>query len=105
MANEVLAATALPTIDEIKSAQELGYAVMPSTPQFLWPLLSERVGAEAWVKHENQTPMGALKAPTAVVYIAELFREPASVSGLVTATRGNHGQSVALAANRFKVSA
>src|SRR6202162_1655777 len=100
MANEVLAATALPTIDEIKDAQELVYAVMPPTPQFLWPLLCERVGAEGGVKHENQTPSGASKAPPAVVYAAELFRNSINLSGLVTATRGNHGQSVALAATR-----
>jgi threonine dehydratase len=105
MTNEVLAATALPTIDEIKEAQELVYAVMPPTPQFVWPLLSERLGAEVWVKHENQTPIGAFKARTAVVYAAELFRESRKVTGLVTATRGNHGQSVALAATRFKVPA
>src|ERR1700731_4879635 len=105
MTKEVLAATALPTIDEIKRAQELVYAVMPPTPQFVWPLLCERLGAEVWVKHENQTPIGAFKARTAVVYVAELFRISADISGLVTATRGNHGQSVALAASRFKVPA
>src|ERR1700730_12193032 len=97
MANELLAATALPTIDEIKDAQELVYAVMPPTPQFRWPLLCERLGAEVWVKHENHTRIGAFKARTAVVYVAELFRTSANISGLVTATRGNHGQSVALA--------
>src|ERR1700760_1201048 len=105
MTKQMLAATGLPTIDEIKDAQRLVYEVMPPTPQFIWPLLCERLGAKVWVKHENQTPIGAFKARTAVVYAAELFRESASVSGLVTATRGNHGQSVALAANRFKVSA
>jgi threonine dehydratase len=105
MTNEVLAATALPTIDEIKDAQQLVYAVMPPTPQFVWPLLCERLGAKVWVKHENQTPIGAFKARTAVVYAAELFRKSTDLSGLVTATRGNHGQSVALAASRFKVPA
>jgi threonine dehydratase len=105
MANEVLTAAALPTIEEIKGAQGLVYAVMPATPQFLWPLLCERLGTEVWVKHENQTPIGAFKARTAVVYAAELFRKSASPSGLVTATRGNHGQSVALAARRYKVPA
>jgi threonine dehydratase len=58
-----------------------------------------------WVKHENHTPTGAFKARTAVVYAAELFRESKSIQGLVTATRGNHGQSVALAARRFDVPA
>src|ERR1700733_14831718 len=65
MTNETLAATVLPTIDEIKDAQELVYAVMPPTPQFRWPLLCERLGAEVWAKHENHTPIGALKARTA----------------------------------------
>jgi threonine dehydratase len=105
MTRQVLAATALPTIDEIKEAQQLVYEVMPPTPQFVWPLLCERLGAKVWVKHENQTPIGAFKARTAVVYTAELFRTSANISGLVTATRGNHGQSVALAASRFKVPA
>src|ERR1700722_16846066 len=101
MTNEMLAAAALPTIDEIKDAQQLVYAIMPPTPQFTWPLLCERLGAEVWVKHENQTPIGAFKARTAVVYAAELFRTSANISGLVTAARGNHGQSVALAARGF----
>ena len=98
-------ATPLPTIDEIKDAQELVYAVMPPTPQIVWPLLCERLGAEVWVKHENHTPTGAFKARTAVVYAAELFRGSKDIQGLITATRGNHGQSVALAAKRFKVPA
>ncbi len=105
MTKQVLAATALPTIDEIKDAQQLVYEVMSPTPQFVWPLLCERLGAKVWVKHENQTPIGAFKARTAVVYVAELFRTSANISGLVTATRGNHGQAVALAASRFKVPA
>ena len=105
MTKQVLAATGLPTIDEIKDAQQLVYEVMPPTPQFIWPLLCERLGAKVWVKHENQTPIGAFKARTAVVYAAELFAKSTDLSGLVTATRGNHGQSVALAARRFKVPA
>jgi threonine dehydratase len=107
MSNESAVATSLPTIDEIKDAQQLVYAVMPPTPQIVWPLLCERLGAEVWVKHENHTPIGAFKARTAVVYAAELFRgsNSSNVKGLVTATRGNHGQSVALAARRFNVTA
>ena len=103
MTKELLIATALPTIDELKEAQQLVYTIMPPTPQFAWPLLRERLGAEVWVKHENHTPTGAFKARTAVVYTSELFRGAKSVSGLVTATRGNHGQAVALAASRFNV--
>jgi threonine dehydratase len=115
MMNESVVATpspaaSLPTIDEIRAAQKLIYAVMPATPQIVWPLLCERLGAEVWVKHENHTPIGAFKARTAIVYAAELFRgsnnkRSNDIKGLVTATRGNHGQSVALAASRFKVPA
>jgi threonine dehydratase len=83
----------------------LVYALMPPTPQIAWPLLQERLGTEVWVKHENHTPIGAFKARTAIVYAAELFRDSSGIRGLVTATRGNHGQSVALAARRFKVPA
>jgi threonine dehydratase len=105
MTQELSAAAPLPTITEIKDAQQLVYAIMPPTPQIVWPLLCERLQAEVWVKHENHTPTGAFKARTAVVYAAELFRESKNIPGLVTATRGNHGQSVALAAKRFKVPA
>lgn len=97
--------TSLPTIDEVRAAQKLVYSVMPPTPQIVWPLLCERLGTEVWVKHENHTPIGAFKARTAVVYAAELFRGSSGITGLVTATRGNHGQSVALAARRFNVPA
>jgi len=67
--------------------------------------LSERLAAEVWVKHENHTPIAAFKARTAIVYAAELFRQSPDVEGLISATRGNHGQSVALAARRFHVPA
>src|SRR6202167_6569623 len=105
MTAEILQETSLPTIDEIKQAQQLVYEVMPPTAQFVWPLLCERLGGEVWVKHENHTPIGAFKACTAVVYTAQLFRDVQRLPGLVTATRGNHGQAVALAANRFEVPA
>jgi len=95
----------LPKIEEIAEAQKLVHSLMDPTPHFSWPLLSGRLGTEVWVKHENYTPIGTFKARTAVVYAAELFRKPNGITGLVTATRGNHGQSVALAAQRFKVPA
>jgi threonine dehydratase len=101
----MLATASLPTLDEIRAAQEMVYSVMPPTPQIVWPLLCERMGTEVWVKHENHTPIGAFKARTAVVYAAEVFRGSSGITGLVSATRGNHGQSVALAARRFGVSA
>lgn len=103
MATDSLIATPLPTIDEIRQAQQLVYTVMQATAQIRWPLLCERLGTEVWVKHENHTPIAAFKARTAVVYAAELFCHSTNISGLVTATRGNHGQSVALAGRRFHV--
>jgi threonine dehydratase len=105
MTAESSVATALPSVEEIRQAQALVYELMPPTPQITWPLLSERLGAEVWVKHENHTPISAFKARTAVVYVAELFRRSSNIAGLVTATRGNHGQAVALAARRFSVPA
>ena len=91
----------LPTIDEVRRAAESVYRVMQPTPQYCWPLLCERAGAEVWVKHENHTPTGSFKARTAVVYAEELMKREPGTRGLITATRGNHGQSVALAAKRF----
>ena len=105
MPGQTLTTVSLPTIEEIRAAQDLVYSVMQPTPQIVWPLLCERLGTAVWVKHENYTPTGAFKARTAVVYAAELFRGTNSIKGLVTATRGNHGQSVALAARRFQVPA
>src|SRR5437763_11198900 len=96
-------ATTLPSLSEIREAQKLIYSVMQPTPQISWPLLNQELGTEVWVKHENHTPIGAFKARTAVVYAAELFRGANGIRGLVTATRGSHGQSVALAGRRFKV--
>src|SRR5215467_3152185 len=93
----------LPQLDEIREAQKLIYSVMQPTAQISWPLLNQRLRASVWVKHENHTPIGAFKARTAVVYAAELFRKSSGVKGLITATRGNHGQSVALAGQRFQV--
>jgi threonine dehydratase len=95
----------LPDLEEIRNAQDVVYSVMPPTPQIVWPLICERLEAETWIKHENHTPTGAFKARTAVVYAAELFREARGITGLATATRGNHGQSVALAARRFNIPA
>src|ERR1700761_2861113 len=105
MTEEMLTATKLPAIEDIQAAQALVYGIMSPTPQYAWPLLCERLGTEVWVKHENHTPIGAFKARTAVLYVSELFREAQGPTGLVTATRGNHGQAVALAARRFGVPA
>jgi threonine dehydratase len=82
----------------IDSAAEIVYAHMAPTPQQVWPMLSSRLGCEVWVKHENHTPVGAFKLRGGLVYFAELQRRGALPSGVISATRGNHGQSVAFAA-------
>ncbi len=97
--------TNLPPLAEIQSARESIYRFMEPTRQYCWPLLSERLGTEVWVKHENQTPTGAFKARTAVVYVEQLMKREPATRALITATRGNHGQSVALAARGFGLSA
>ena len=93
----------LPSLDEIRQAQKLIYSMMQPTPQLSWLLLNERLATSIWIKHENHTPIGAFKARTAIVYVAELLKQENNVRGLITATRGNHGQSVALAGQRFNV--
>jgi threonine dehydratase len=95
----------LPSLDDLESAATLVHAVMPATPQYCWPLLAERIGAEVWVKHENHTPIGAFKLRGGLVYFDHLRRTQPDVAGVVTATRGNHGQSVGLAARRNGLSA
>lgn len=94
----------LPSINDIESTAGIVYASMSPTPQYCWPLLCERLGAEVWLKHENHTPVGAFKVRGGLVYFADLARGN-GVSEVVTATRGNHGQSVALGAGRHGISA
>ena len=76
------------------------HAVMPPTPQYAWPLLRERLGITVWVKHENHTPAGAFKVRGGLTYFETLLREQPGLSGVISATRGNHGQSVGMAARR-----
>src|SRR6516225_7111571 len=72
-------AATLPTIDEVKSAADSVYRVMHPTPHYCWPLLCERLGTEAWVKHENQTPTGSFKARTAVVPLGNSIEKNAAM--------------------------
>jgi len=76
------------------------HAVMQPTPQYNWPLLSARAGADVWVKHENHTPTGAFKVRGGVIYVDDLLSREPNCPGVIAATRGNHGQSVACAATR-----
>jgi threonine dehydratase len=88
------------SLADLEAAAALVRTVMPETPQYAWPLLAGATGAEVWVKHENHTPTGAFKLRGGLVYMDWLKRAGPRVSGVVTATRGNHGQSVALAGRR-----
>lgn len=88
------------TLAALEQAQRTVYEVMPPTPQYAWPLLGRRLGAEVWVKHENHTPTGAFKVRGGIVFMNELVRSGRKIAGVVTATRGNHGQSIAFAATR-----
>jgi len=84
-------------------ARELAWAAgvvgrcVPPTPQYAWPLLGREAGAEVWVKHENHTPTGAFKVRGGLVYGERMRTERPGVEGIVSATRGNHGQSLAFA--------
>jgi threonine dehydratase len=91
----------LPTLAEIESAAQTVYRAMPPTPQYRWPLLCEHLGTEVWLKHENHTPVGAFKLRGGLVYFSQLQKQP----GVIAATRGNHGQSVAFCARQYGMSA
>jgi threonine dehydratase len=88
----------LPSLSQIRDAQSLVYRSMPPTPQYTWPLLNQRLGTEAWIKHENHSPVGAFKLRGALVYINWLKETQPGLAGVAAATRGNHGQGVAMAA-------
>jgi threonine dehydratase len=93
-----------PTLSELESSASLIYEIMGPTAQYCWPLLCERSGCEVWVKHENHTPIGAFKVRGGVTYIQDLSNR-GSVPGVITATRGNHGQSIGFAAQRAGIKA
>lgn len=86
------------TLDQLADAARLVHSFMPPTPQYVWPGISARAGAEVWIKHENHTPAGAFKVRGGITFIDWLRRTHPEVRGIVTATRGNHGQSQARAA-------
>ena len=88
------------TRSQIESILPLIRAAVPPTPQYAWPLLAARTGVDVVVKHENHTPTGAFKVRGGLVYADRLTRERPHVKGIVTATRGNHGQSFGFAARR-----
>ncbi len=85
----------------LRLAAKTVHATLAPTPQLAWPLLAERVGCSVWVKHENHTPTGAFKVRGGLIYVQGLLAREPQTKGLITATRGNHGQSLALAAQRM----
>ena len=95
----------LSDLDTLEEAAAFVHRVVPPTPQHCWPLLSRRVGAELWVKHENHTPIGAFKIRGGLVYLDAVRRSQPDLRGVVTATTGNHGQSIAHAATRLGIAA
>jgi len=97
--------TSTTTLSELDAAARVVYTAMAPTPQQRWPLLDARCGTAVWVKHENQTPVGAFKVRGGLVYFEHLKRTRPDVAGVIAATRGNHGQSVAFAAARYGISA
>lgn len=85
------------SLDELNYATQLVRRWVPPTPQHAWPLLADVLGARVWVKHENHTPTGAFKVRGGLVYADRLRSRQPGMAGMVSATRGNHGQSLAFA--------
>ena len=90
----------LPLRQEIDRARRVVYDAIPATPQYRWPLVCARAGAEVWLKHENHTPLGAFKTRSALVYLRWVREAGSKARVAVTATKGNFGQAVAFAAAR-----
>ena len=93
----------LPTLAEIEAAAEVVYREFAATPQYRWSLLSARLGTDCWLKHENHTPVGAFKIRGGLTYFDQLARRGALPREVISATRGNHGQSMGWAARRHGV--
>jgi len=87
------------SLEDIQAAARIVYANMPPTPQYRWPLLCEKLSADVYVKHENQTPVGAFKIRGGLVYFSDLEKSGEKPAGVISATRGNHGQSIGFAAS------
>lgn len=88
-------------LDDLAAATDVVRRHMPPTPQYEWPMLTEHAGSTVIVKHENHTPVGAFKVRGGLVFMDRLRRERPDVSGVVSATRGNHGQSLAFAGRKY----
>ena len=104
-APNALALRDLPDRAAIEAAAQLVATRIPPTPQYVWPQVAAAFGTEIWFKHENHTPIGAFKARSAAMYFHKLMQREPHCRGVITATRGNHGQAVGLAARSFKLPA
>ena len=93
----------LPTLSDIETGSQTVYAAFGPTPQYRWATLSQRLGTDCWVKHENHTPVGAFKVRGGLTYFEHLARAGQMPREVISATRGNHGQSIAYAAARHGV--
>ena len=93
----------LPTLADIEAAAQVVYRDFAATPQYRWGLLSQRLGTDCWLKHENHTPVGAFKIRGGLTYFDQLARRGALPTEVISATRGNHGQSMGWAARRHGV--
>ena len=86
---------------ELDAATAVVRRHVPPTPQYSWPMLDQVAGSRVIVKHENHTPVGAFKVRGGLVYVDRLVRDRRDVTGVVSATRGNHGQSLAFACREY----
>ena len=93
----------LPTLNDIETAAEVVYRSFSATPQYRWATLSQRLGTDCWVKHENHTPVGAFKIRGGLTYFQQLAQRGAMPREVISATRGNHGQSLGWAAREHGV--
>jgi threonine dehydratase len=90
-------------LKQLERAHEIVGRAVPPTPAHAWPLLAQRLGTTIVVKHENHTPTSAFKVRGGLIYLDRLKRERPGTPGIISATRGNHGQSLAFAASRHGV--
>lgn len=93
----------LPTLADIEAAAEVVYRAFQATPQYRWPLVEQRLGTRCWIKHENHTPVGAFKIRGGLHYFHQLASQGRLPQRVISATRGNHGQSIGWAARAHGV--
>ncbi|MCX7240211.1 MAG: threonine dehydratase [Burkholderiales bacterium] len=93
----------LPALPEIEAAAQVVYRAFAATPQYAWGLLGEKLGSPCWVKHENHTPVGAFKIRGGLTYFDQLAKRGTLPAEVISATRGNHGQSIGWAARAHGV--